>query len=67
MTAEIVQFPAERRDATWSKADRERPCLVLILPIVRIERWDGSLTPEERDLLLAADRRRPTRRRRPKK
>lgn len=47
MTGQIVQFPPERyatglvNDSGW----RTEPCLILILPVVRIERCDDG--PDE--------------------
>lgn len=44
MTAEIVDFPAGGRPARkWSAAERNELPIILILPVVRIERCDPPL------------------------
>lgn len=44
---EVIRFPFEKRDI-WSDAYHAEPCLVLVLPVVRIEReWRDDSPPEE--------------------
>lgn len=46
--AAILRFPEPSIDLDRVRLDSDEPCLVLILPVVRIERWDGPTSPERR-------------------
>lgn len=43
MTGTVVEFPLQPIDLDRVRLTNDEPCLVLILPVVRIERWDGSV------------------------
>lgn len=41
----VIRFPFERRDI-WSDVYHEEPAIVVVLPVIRIER-DAESPPEE--------------------
>lgn len=53
MTGNVIRFPFERRDI-WSDAYHEEPAVILILPVIRVERCVEDSVRSSFDELRAA-------------